>query len=207
MKDKFHITVGRQIGSGGHEIGEKLAGELGIAFYDRELINIAAKQSGLGKESFEDAEEKKSFSLLAGFPWFGGNAEEFPVNSYLGNENLFKIQSDVIRDLAGKESAVFVGRCADYVLSEFPACLNLFICADTGDRIRRISERRSLTESKALEYLEKMDKRRAAYYNFYSNKTWGEASSYHLCINSSVFGIDQTVELIRHYVEKRFALK
>jgi len=202
MKEKFHITIGRQIGSGGHQIGEELARDLGIAFYDRELIEIAAQQSGLGKEPFENIEEKKAYSLLTSFPWLGGNTEEFVMNNYLGNENVFKIQSDVIRDLANRDSAVFVGRCADYALSEFPRCISIFISANMNDRIHRITERRGLTENKAVDYIEKIDKRRAAYYNFYSNKAWGEASSYHLCINSSVFGIEMTVKLIRDFTER-----
>jgi len=204
MKEKFYVTIGRQIGSGGREIGEKLAGALGIAFYDKELIGIAASKSGLGKEAFEEADEKRGHSLFSGFSGLSLVADEYTSNNYLCNEALFKIQSDVIRDIASQQSAVFVGRCADYILSGHARCLNLYICAETEDRIRRVEKRRSLTENKAREFIEKMDKKRAAYYNYYSNKTWGEASSYHLCINSSFIGIDNTVELIRDYIGRRF---
>jgi cytidylate kinase len=125
---------------------------------------------------------------------------------YLNNETLFKIQSDVIHKLAEKESCLFVGRCADYVLSGNTRCLNVFISADINDRIRRISELHKMAADKARDFIEKTDKKRAGYYNYFSNKVWGEAKSYHLCINSSVLGIDETINFVRQFAEKRFSL-
>ncbi|MBN2481972.1 MAG: cytidylate kinase-like family protein [Bacteroidales bacterium] len=207
MDEKFVITIGRQVGSGGREIGEKLAAQMGISSYDKELIKIASQESGLGKEFFEQVDEKAGHSIFGGLLGLRSSlVDEIYSNHYLSNETLFKIQSDVIRDLAGKQSCIFIGRCADYVLMEHPRCINVFICADLDDRIRRIAGIKKIPENKAKEFIEKTDKKRAGYYNYFSNKVWGVAESYHLCVNSSVLGIDETVSFIRHFVEKRFGL-
>ena len=207
MDEKFIITIGRQLGSGGRQIGEKLASRLGISFYDKELIRIASQESGLGKEFFEQVDEKTSHSLFSGIIGMYGSlgGENYSCN-YLSNETLFKIQSDVIRELAEQKSAVFVGRCADYVLKDYPRSLNVFISADMNDRIKRISEIQQVPEKKAKDIIEKTDRKRAEYYNYYSNKVWGTAGSYHLCINSSVLGIDETVTFIYQFVKQKFGL-
>ena len=208
MNKKFVINIGRQLGSGGRLIGEKLASQFDIAFYDKELIQIASKESGLGKEFFEQADEKKSHSLIGGLLGLRTNINnEVYGNNYLSNETFFKIQSDVIRELAEKKSCLFVGRCADYILRDHPCCVNLFITADTGDRIRRVAHDQSLTLEKAQEKIEKMDKKRAEYYNYFSNKVWGAAESYHLCINSSVLGIDETVAFTHRFIEQKLVNK
>jgi cytidylate kinase len=207
MNKDYVITIGRQLGSGGRIIGEKLAAQLGISFYDKELIQIAAQESGLGKEYFEKADEKKSYSIFGGLFSLRGTIAEEPFSTYyLNNETLFKIQSDVIRRLAEKGSCLFVGRCADYVLADNPRCLNLFIFADIKDRIKRIAELQKITAEKAGDCIEKADKKRAGYYNYFSNKVWGVAESYHFCINSSVLGIDETVNLLHQLSMKRFGL-
>ena len=191
----------------GRQIGEKLAAKLGISFYDKELIQIASQESGLGKEFFEQVDEKTSHSLFAGVMGiYGSMAGENYSNNYLSNETLFKIQSDVIRELAEQGSAIFVGRCADYVLKDYPRCINVFICADMKDRIKRITEIQKVPEKKAIDIIEKTDKKRAGYYNYYSDKVWGTANSYHLCINSSVHGIDETVNFILQFVKQKFGL-
>ena len=208
MNDKFVINVGRQLGSGGRQIGEKLASEFGISFYDKELINLASKESGLGKEFFENADEKKSHSLIGGLLGLRTNiSNEVYVNNYLSNETFFKIQSDIIRELAAEKSCVFVGRCADYILRDHPRCINVFITADADDRIKRVARDQQLTVEKAQEVIEKTDKKRSEYYNYFSNKTWGVAGSYHLCINSSVLGIDETVAFIRRFVDKKLLIQ
>lgn len=207
MKKEYVITIGRQLGSGGQIIGETLAGQLGISFYDKELIQIASQQSGLGKEFFEQADEKKGYSIFGGLFGFRGAIADEPFSSYyLNNETLFKIQSDVIRDLAEKGSSLFVGRCADYVLKEYPRCLNVFISADMNDRIKRVAKIQNLPAEKARDFIEKADKQRAGYYNYFSNRVWGVAESYDLCINSSALGIDESVAFIREFAEKRFGL-
>ncbi len=205
--EKFYINIGRQIGSGGLEIGRKLAEQLKIAFYDNELIQFAAQESGLGKEFFEKADEKDSHSIFGGM--FGMRASliaQIYTGYFLSNENLFQIQSDVIRKLANEKSCLFVGRCADYVLKDYQHCLNIFISAEKEDRVKRIAKIQNLSEEKASAFVEKMDKKRASYYNYFSNKTWGAAESYHLCINSSVLGIDETVDFIQNFVKMKLEL-
>ncbi len=207
MSKKFTITIGRQLGSGGREIGRTMATRLGISYYDKELLQIASRESGLGKEFFEDMDEKKSHSIFGGvFDVRNMVTEGHFSGAYLSNETLFKIQSDVIRNLAEKESGLFLGRCADYVLKDFPQCLNIFVSADLNDRIKRVAELQQVTEGKARDLIEKTDRKRAGYYRFFSNKIWGAAESYHLCINSSVLGIHDTAEFLIWFTEKRFGL-
>ena len=197
------ITIGRQFGSGGFLVGERLAKRLGFGFFDKELLNLASKESGLSAEFFEQADEKRRFGFFGQLFRLGKSAIHGDMdNSYLTNDTLFQIQSDVIRDLAEKQSCVFVGRCADYILRENPNCLHIFITANLDDRIVRVAERQHLPLDAAKNLLEKADKNRAAYYNFYTDKTWGAAESYHLCINTSALGIDETVELIKSIVKK-----
>ena len=207
MVNRYIITIGRQLGSGGREIGQKLSARLGIAFYDKELIRIASQQSGLKEEFFERVDEQKHFSLFPGILGLRTSlTDDFFPNYYLSNESLFRIQSDVMRTLAGEGSCIFVGRCADYVMKDERNCLNLFISADMADRIKRIAISHKLSDTKAKELIERTDKGRSSYYNYFSGKTWGAAESYHLCINSSVLGIDETVRLISHVAGSRFGL-
>ncbi|MCU0458183.1 MAG: cytidylate kinase-like family protein [Bacteroidales bacterium] len=205
MVQRYVITIGRQLGSGGREIGQKLSAKLGIPFYDKELIRIASRESGLKEEFFERVDEQKHFSLFPGILGLRPSiTDDFFSNYYLSNESLFRIQSDVMRRLAADGPCIFVGRCADYVMKEEKNCLNVFISADTGDRIRRIAESHRISEGKARDLIERTDKGRSSYYNYFSGKTWGAAESYHLCINSSLLGIEETVRLISHVAGLRF---
>jgi len=205
--NRYVINIGRQLGSGGKSVGEELARRLGIRLYDRELINLAACESGLCSEVFETADECRSRSLaatLVGYlriPFAGdaGNA-----GNVLSNDALFKIQSDVIRRIAAQESAIFVGRCADYILRDHPRALNVFLTASEQDRIRRIRERHGCTEDEARRMMERGDARRAEYYNYYSSRTWGAAATYHLCIDTSVLGIEGTADLILRIARQKF---
>lgn len=207
MDEHYIINVGRQLGSGGREIGQKLAAQLGISYYDKELIRLASRESGLKEEFFERADEKKHFSLFGGLLGLRSSmTDDVYSNYYLSNEALFKIQSDVIRKLARQQSCLFVGRCADYVLKDYPNCLNVFISADINDRVMRIADIEDLSEKKARELIDKADKDRSGYYNYFTGKTWGAAESYHLCINSSVLGIEATIVFLREFIEKRFNL-
>ncbi|MDR1860023.1 MAG: cytidylate kinase-like family protein [Bacteroidales bacterium] len=199
--NRFSICIGRQVGSGGKLIGEKLSAQLAIPLYDRELIGIAARESGMGKTFFEQADERPRHSFWGGLlGWPSPFAEDWQAN-YLSSETLFNIQSDVIRKLAAQQSCIFVGRCADYVLASTGHCVAVFICADPADRLQRIMTAQETTEQKAADFIARTDKQRAAYYNFFTGKTWGAAESYHLCINSSLLGIDDAVTRIRDFVE------
>ena len=186
MEDKIILTIGRQFGSGGREIGQRLAQELGIAYYDSELISEAARQSGLCEEVFQKADERAasglSYAFTMGYSSFMGGAFA-PYNSVLSNDGLFKLQSDAIRRLA-ERSCVMVGRCADYILRDDPACLSIFIHSSVENRLQRILSRQGGTEAEARELMGKKDKQRAAYYNYYKNKTWGMATSYDLFIDA-----------------------
>lgn len=210
MNGKYVINIGRQLGSGGKEIGEKLAARLGIDFYDKELINLASEESGLCKEFFEKADEKASQGIIGGlfgmrFPFISEGT--MPCTNCLSNDALFKIQSDVIRHLAAEKSCVFVGRCADYILREHPRCVNVFISATKEDRIERICRARGVSETAAEEMMEKADKKRSEYYNYYSYNTWGAAATYHLCVDSSSLGIEETVRLVEEFVVKKLQIQ
>lgn len=202
---KIIITIGRQFGSGGRTIGKKLAEQLDLAYYDKELINLASKESGICGEFFEKADERNSGSLLKALAMgFSMSHGLFQSKDYLSNESLFQIQSDVIREIAEQGSCIIVGRCADYILRECPDCVHVFISASLEDRIRRAMEYDDRLDSEtAGEYIHRADKLRASYYNYYTDKIWGAAESYDLCINSSCCGIDKTTEYIRRFVEEK----
>lgn len=209
MEEHFVINLGRQLGSGGKEIGEKLAKELGIAFYDKELLQLAAEESGFCKNFFEKADEKPGQNVVSGlfgscFNILGDGIS--PYGGYLSNDALFKIQSDVIRRLASEKSCLFVGRCADYILRDFPRCANIFVSASPESRCRRLMETQNVTREQAEELMQKADKKRSAYYNYHSYNKWGAAATYHLCIDSSVLGIDGTVEFIKRFVSLKLGL-
>ena len=204
MNKKFVITIGRQLGSGGRSIADILARHYDITAYDRKLIELAAKESGLSQEFFENADEKKShgffhsiFSNRAAANALGGG------DSYLSNDALFKVQSDIIRDLAEKESCIILGRCADYILRDHPHRINLFFTANLEDRIARMANEKGITAEQAEELIEKTDHRRTNYYNYYSGKTWGAAESYDLCINTSHLGFEGTAKMLIEYISKR----
>ena len=203
-ENRIILTIGRQFGSGGREIGKKLAKALGIGSYDKELIAAAARESGLCREVFEKADERASsglsYAFTMGYPYVG---MFMPYNDVLSNDELFRIQSDAIRNLAAKESCVMVGRCADYILRDDPACLSFFIHNRPEIRVQRIVESMHLSVEQAKNLMAKTDKGRASYYNYYTNKTWGAAESYNFSIDASVLGIDETVEFIKSFVEKR----
>lgn len=205
MENKIIITIGRQFGSGGKQIGQALANRLGIAFYDKELINLASQESGLCPEVFEKADERTSGSLLQAFAMgISMNHAIYQPNNYLSNESLFRIQSDVIHKLAHEKSCILVGRCADYILRENKNCINLFIQCPLEERIQRISQSHQLSEQEAAELIHKTDKARAGYYNYYTDKTWGAAASYDLTVNSSVLGIEETTAFLQTFAERLF---
>ena len=197
------ITIGRQYGSGGREIGEKVAAHFGIRFYDKELLTRAAKESGFCEEMLANHYERPTNSFLYNLVMdtysFGYNASSFvdmPIS-----QKVFLAQFDTIKKIAGEGPCVIVGRCADYALSDWDNCLNLFIYADEKARVRRICQKYELSESKARDMILKKDKQRQSYYNYYSSGKWGRADSYDLCINSSVLGVEGTVKLICQYVQ------
>ncbi|MDO4929550.1 MAG: cytidylate kinase-like family protein [Bacteroidales bacterium] len=202
--DKFVINIGRQLGSGGRAIGHILAKELGIVYYDREILTLAARESGFSQEIFERNDERKGFlrSVFGNIVPFFGSGSEFYANS-LSEENLFQLQSEAIRKAAADHSCIFIGRCADYVLRDYPRCVNVFIAADMEDRIQRVCRLDKVDREAAMRLIARGDSRRADFYNFYSSGTWGAANTYHLCVNTSVLGLERTAELIKDFALKK----
>ncbi|MFI3288099.1 MAG: cytidylate kinase-like family protein [Rikenellaceae bacterium] len=205
MNKLYVINLGRELGSGGRQIGEVVASRLGIKFYDKALLRLAAEHSGLCKECFEKVDESTSkwkISELVDFVRNQFSTSANPSGDVLGEQSIFEISSELIATLSANDSCLFVGRCADYILREHPCAINIFISANQSDRVKRIMELNDISESEATKKIKEIDGKRAAYYNYYSTKTWGKASSYDLCINSSILGIEGTAEFIIDYVKQ-----
>lgn len=203
---KIIINVGRQIGSGGKIIAHKLSEEFNCKFYDKEILNLAAKESGFDAKFFEQNDEKKGFfKSLFHFhmPLVGDN--NF-YRSDFTQESLYKMQSDAIRKAATENSCVFVGRTADYILRDFDNVVNIFISANMEERVERVSRRLKLSSKDAQKYIFRNEEERASYYNYYTGKKWGHGESYDLCINSSLLGIDNTSTYIADFIRKYFKL-
>lgn len=196
------LTFARQFGSGGHEVAEKVAALLDIPFYDKELIGIAAKESGLSKDLFDSIDERPASSLLYSLVMGiqSGNGTYFKYGDGAKADHIFKTQSDVMRNLAQKQSCIMVGRCADYILRDLPNLVTVFVHAGIDFRCERIMERYDLTEKEALELINKTDKRRSSFYNFYTNRIWGSVENYNISIDTEKIGIDNTAKLIVDYV-------
>lgn len=194
MEDKkLIINVGRQFGSGGKLVALALGKKLGIPVYDQELISKAAEQSGFSKELFAKSDEKRNLLALSSFIVDVGRFGS--ADNYVSDNQLFVIQSNVIRSLADKGSAIFIGRCADYILRDRP-CLDVFISASDEVRIKRVAERMGITPEQAESLMQKKDRTRETYYNYFTFGNWGVASNYDLCVDSSVLGIDGTADMI-----------
>jgi cytidylate kinase len=207
MDKKIIINIGRQLGSGGHDIGRMLAMDFNAKYYDRELLNLAAKESGFSTEFFERNDEKKSFlrSFLH-LPYGTGNGSANFYNNDFSQESLFKFQSDAIRKAANEGSCVFLGRCADYVLRDLRNVVNVFVTASLEFRISNVANKQNISRDEALKVIEHGEKARAEYYNYYTGKQWGHATSYDLCIDSSQLGLLDTEKFIAEFVRRRFGI-
>lgn len=199
------INVGRQLGSGGRTIASRLAERFNCRFYDRELLNLAAKESGFCEEFFERNDENKNFFKTIFHLHVPHLSDGNFYNNNLSQESLFKFQSDAIRKAAESGACVFVGRCADYVLRDRTDVVNIFVTANTEDRINRICGRDGLDEAEARKRISKGDSERSSYYNYYTEKKWGYSESYDLCVNSSVLGMSGTVDYISRFIEQALA--
>ena len=202
----FVLNIGRPLGSGGHAIGTILAKEFGIKFYDKEVLDLAAQESGFSKYFFERDDEHRGFvkSLFNSIIPFTSSGD--PYGNQLSSESLFKFQSDAIKKAAERESCVFVGRCADYVLRDHPRCVNIFISANMEDRVARLMQKLQIDAQEAEKRALEGDDKRASYYNYYSALTWGEAATYHICINSSVLGLEGTADFLKSFIVKKLDL-
>lgn len=205
MKTNTIITIGRQFASGGHDIGEKVAKDLGIQIYDREMLARAAKESGFCEEIFETHDEKPTNSFLYSLVmdtysmgYTGSTYTDMPIN-----HKIFLAQFDAIKKIADEGPCVLVGRCADYALENYDNVVSVFIHADMNARIRRVAKSYNLPDNKAKDMIIKTDKKRASYYNYYTNKRWADADSYELCLSSSDLGIEGTAKMIEEYVQMK----
>ena len=199
------ITISRQFGSGGREIGEKLAKKLGIPFYDKELITRAAKESGFSEKVFENIEKKSVNSLLYSIA-MGMNAygnQDIGFTHLSLDDQVYLAQTNVIRKIASEGPSVIVGRCADYILRDHSDAVHVFIWADLAFRKERVINIYKMPEEKEEENILKYDKRRANYYNYHTGEKWGKAENYHLSIRSDYIGIDNSVELIADYINRK----
>lgn len=202
MNGNVIVTVGRECGSEGRIIGEMLAKEMGVKCYNKELIALAAKESGLCEEIVASMDEKPTNSFLYSLVMdtYASNISSPYLNLPI-NQKVFLAQFEAIRNLAAKESCVIVGRCADYALEDDKDVFSVFITANLEDKIKYIREQYDVSEVKAKDIIIKNDKKRSNYYNYYSNKKWGDSRSYNLCVNSSILGLEGTVKTILNCLE------
>lgn len=205
MKTNMIITIGRQFGSGGRDIGKKLAEDLGIKYYDKEMLSRAAQESGICEDIFKSHDEKPTNSFLYSlvmdtysFGYGGSTYSDMPLN-----HRVFLAQFDAIKKIAEEGPCVLVGRCADYALESFDNVVSVFIQADMDIRIARVAHLHDLPINKAKDMIIKTDKKRASYYNYYTNKRWGEAEGYDLCLNSAKLGLEGSVKAIEQYIQLR----
>ncbi len=202
--DNFIVTIGREFGSRGKDIGDATAAALGIKCYDKELLTHAAKESGFCEEIFEHQDERPTNSFLYSLVMDTYSISGYSSVPFLDmplNHKVFLAQFDAIKKICERESCVVVGRCADYALTDFPNVLNVFIHASDDIRAAHVMKELKISESKARDLIQKNDKQRASYYNYYTTKKWGRAKGYHLCLDSGMLGVDGCVEMILKYKE------
>lgn len=197
------ISIGRQFGSGGRVIGKALAKALSLEYYDKELLFLAAKESGIAPEFFENTDEKSSNIFEHAVDWLNGSVL-FNTNKLLSGDTLFQIQSDAIQKLANEKSCVIVGRCTDYILRNNPNCVSIFLHSSDKNRAECVSKRMNISYDEAISIIRDEDKKRANYYNFYSDKTWGDSATYDISIDVSKLEEEQTLAFVISYLKMRF---
>ena len=200
------ITIARQYGSGGRLIGKMLSEELGIPYYDRQLLQLASDDSGINEKLFANADEKVKTSALFRIAKKVYNGELIPPDTedFVSNDNLFNYQAKIIKELAEEDSCVIIGRCADFVLKDCPNVISVFIHADEEKCAARIGEIRRMDKKDLLKHIADVDKRRGTYYKYYTGKDWSDARNYDLCLDSGKIGYRGCVEAIKKQIELRF---
>ncbi len=200
---KIIINIGRQLGSGGRTIGKMLAEEFGCVFYDKELLNLAAKESGFSEKFFEQHDEHwRFFKSLFHLHTQHIDDNNFYTNNF-SQESLFQFQSEAIKKAADAGNCVFVGRCADYILRDYPNVFNVFITADLDFRVQQVMKRHGCDRDAAIKIINNKESSRASYYGYYTGKKWGDSQSYDLCVNSSLLGLEGTEKLIAYFIRQR----
>ncbi|MBE6674617.1 MAG: cytidylate kinase-like family protein [Ruminococcaceae bacterium] len=205
MKDNVIVTIARQYGSGGREVGELLAKEYNLAFHDKSLIELAAQKSGIDLDVLKKADEDVTPSFL--YSIAVGNFDMYPLSINMSpyempvNDKLFNLQADIIKEEAEKAPSVFVGRCADYILNGYKKVIKVYIYADIDSRVKRIAEKEGIGENDARVLIYKTDKRRANYYNYYTSLKWGKSENYNLMIDTSAVGTAGAAKIIGEYIK------
>ena len=207
--DKFVITISRCCGAGGTTIGKRLAADLGVSFYDKNLLHLASEDSGINEDLFANADEKLKGSLLYKVSRKVYQGELIPPESedFTTNENLFNYQAKVLRELLNEESYICVGRAADFVLKDKPNVLTVYIDAPYEDRIDREMKRQGIGRSQAIRYIDKLDHYRESYYKYHTGRQWKRVENYDLCLDSAAIGLDNCVEVIKKVIELKFGVK
>lgn len=202
MAEKFAITIGRQYGSGGKEIGLRVGELLGIKVYDKELLTMAAEKEGINPDYLRRVDEKAASSLLYTLAMGSSaySARHLGVDVPI-NDQLFIAQTEIIKEIAEEGPAIFIGRCADYVLRNHPHRLSFFIHSDYDSRVHRIMAQHNVKRSEAESMINKTDKKRINYYNFYTGKKWGKFENYHMSLDSSLLGVEGTAQMIAQLVK------
>lgn len=203
--NRLVVSLGRQFGSGGREVAKKLAEKLELDYLDKELLTVASEKSGVSLAMLERADEKplSAFAYSAHIPlnMYAGIYNVPVMGSAFSDDKLFAIQADAIRSEAASKNCVIVGRCSDYILSGLGCMISVFVHADMDFRISRVCDIYEVSEKEAIKQIKTIDKKRAAYYEFYTGKKWGDAAGYHLCLDVSKLGTEKTVDAICSYIE------
>lgn len=204
--EKYVITIARGYGSGGRTIGKMLSEELGIPYYDRDLLRLASDDSGINQELFAKADEKLKKSLLFKIARNIYKGELIPPDSdeFVSNDNLFNYQAKIIKELADTETCIIIGRCADFILKDHPNVVRLFVHAPLQDCINTLVEMTGKSDKEVEKQILEIDKHRAEYYKYYTGREWENAKHYDLCLNSSKLGFDKCVEIVKSYLQIRF---
>ena len=207
MDKHYCICIGRKFCSGGRNVAALIADELGIKVYDRDLLKKAAQNTGFSEQFFDEADEEKTRKGLRGL-FLNHLSSNGLTSNYLSNESIFNMQSDAIRHIHEQEDCVFIGRCSDYVLRESDRLLNVFIASDMDDRVARVLRHadEGMTESKALSFIEDIDRKRSSYYNYFTGRTWGDPAVYDICLNSSTLGYEKCAQIIVTLAKERLGI-
>ncbi len=204
--DKYVITIARGYGSGGRTIGKMLSEKLGIPYYDRDLLRFASDDSGINEQLFAKADEKLKKSLLFRIAKNIYKGELIPPDSdeFVSNDNLFNYQAKIIKELADTEACIIIGRCADFILKDYPNVIRVFVHAPLEDCVNTVKEMFGKSEKEAEKEILAIDKHRAEYYNYYTGREWENARHYDLCLNSSKLGFEKCVDIVKAYLDIRF---
>ena len=202
--EKYYINIGRQLGAGGLKVANELSKRLGIPVFDKELLYLAAKESGIAPEFFKNVDEKPQAYLQGSF--WGLNFSPVLNNNYsaftpLDSRELFKIQSDTIKMLADKQSAIFVGRCADYILKDKDYVISMYMYASEEDCLIRLRDTCSDSDEVLIARMQEIDKNRAEYYKYFTGHTWDDARNYDFCLNTGAMGYDKLIKAVKAYIE------